>query len=113
MNIPTQLLNRREFVRTSLLGGAAFASSALTTLGAEAPDKPAEITEAHGVAAGPSLHFEKPALDALHGPAFSTYNETIKNEPMIEPDESTEPDSIAATLWDAAGADNQSKPPYR
>ena len=48
-----------------------------------------------------------------YGPAFSTYNETIKNEPMIEPDESTEPDSIAATIRDAGGADNQSKPPYR
>ena len=32
---------------------------------------------------------------------------------MIEPDESTEPNSIAATITNAAGADNQSKPPYR
>ena len=32
---------------------------------------------------------------------------------MIEPHESIEPNSIAATLRNAAGADNQSKPPYR
>lgn len=70
MSIPTHVLNRREFARTTMLAGATLASGALKTLGAEEPDKPAESTKPSGVAAGPKLRFEKPELEALHGTAF-------------------------------------------
>ena len=65
-----RLLNRREFAKTTLLGGAALASGARPMHGAEGSNPSPEGATAPAGATGPELHFEKPELEAIHGTAF-------------------------------------------
>ena len=60
MNTATQLLNRRDFTKTTLLAGAALASGALTTFGADESKKRIRI----GVI-GCGIWSEKPIANSL------------------------------------------------